>query len=471
MVKKITRKDLLRDIPSVDEVLSLDDVKNTLQEYPRELVVDGIRIALENIRKEILDLPEKEIEKHRLPSDEISQKVVRWVKKVADYHLKPVINATGVVLHTNLGRAPLPEEAIKRINEISRGYSNLEYDLERGERGSRYSHVQALIKKICGAEAAFVVNNNAAAVLLALNTLAAGTEVIVSRGEMIEIGGSFRIPEIMKISGAELVEVGTTNKTHLTDYREAITENTGLLLKVHPSNYRVVGFSEDVSLKELVKLGEEKNIPVVYDAGSGALVDFTARGFPEEPSVNHALKSGVNIVTFSGDKLLGGPQAGIIVGREKEVNLMKKNHLNRALRIDKLTLAALEATLRLYLEKEPWEKITALKLLSTNQEGLLKRAESLAKRIGDEFGDKIRTSCIKSTAQSGGGALPDVSIPSAGIKLEAEGMNCNTIEEALRHTEPPVIALIKDDAVFFDMRTIFKDDEKGIIKALQQIGL
>lgn len=469
MNEKVLKKEYLKSIPKVDEVLKWPYVRSALEIYPRELVVDGIRLALEEVRKRILSLTETESKPDVLSDLEVIVK--RWIKKVADFHLKPVVNGTGVVLHTNLGRAPLADEAIERIREVSRGYSNLEFDLEKGKRGSRYSHVEALLKKLCGVESAFVVNNNASAVFLALNTLASGKDVIVSRGEMIEIGGSFRIPEIMKISGARLVEVGTTNKTHLKDYEEAITENTGLLLKVHPSNYRIVGFTKEVEIKELVSLGRKYGIPVMYDAGSGALIDFSEKGFKEEPAVQKAIQDGADIVTFSGDKLLGGPQAGIIIGRQEYVEKMKKNHLNRALRIDKLTLAALEATLRLYLEEDPWKKIPTLRMLSESAEEVKKRAKKLRRILMKEFTGKIEVEVIDTVSQSGGGALPNVQIPSAGIALTIYGMSPTCVEEALRHTEPPVIVLIQDERIVIDCRTLIEGDEKRIVSAFHQIGL
>lgn len=459
----------LRRLPRVDEVLEWPSIRKFLNENPRELVVEGVRLGIETARKLILDAADESAAEKILAS--IETIVLKSVKKVSEFHLKPVVNATGVVLHTNLGRAPLSPFAVQRIAEVSIGYSNLEYDLENGKRGSRYSHVEELLKKICGVESAFVVNNNASAVLLALNTFANGKEVIVSRGEMIEIGGSFRIPEIMKISGAKLVEVGTTNKTHLKDYEEAITENTALILKVHPSNYRIVGFTKEVELDELVDLGKRYGIPVMYDAGSGALVDFSSKGFKEEPSILKAVKSGVDVVTFSGDKLLGGPQAGIIVGKSNYVDRMKKNHLNRALRIDKLTLAALEATLRLYLDRDPWQSIPALRMLSMSPEDVKKRAMKLKRLLLRNFGSKMKAEVIKTVARSGGGALPNVDIPSYGVALNIEGMSASCVEEALRYTDPPVIVLVQDEKIVLDARTILDGEEKKIVDAFRQIGL
>ncbi len=465
------KQDLLRKLPSVDEVLGWHEMGTFLRSFSRELVADGIRSALDNVRQEILQALDEEVETKAKLITALKNFIIENVRKYTSYHLKPVINATGVVIHTNLGRSPLAPEALERVIEISKGYSNLEYDLEEGKRGSRYSHVEYLLKKLCQAEDAFVVNNNASAVLLALNTLARDREVIVSRGEMIEIGGSFRIPEIMKISGARLVEVGTTNKTHLKDYEDAITEDTALILKVHPSNYRVVGFTREVSLEELSELGNRKNIPVMYDAGSGALIDFSEKGFAGEPTISVALKSGVDFVTFSGDKLLGGPQAGIIVGAKSYIERMKKNHLNRALRIDKLTLAALEATLRLYLEGDPWVLIPTLRLLSESKEKLKKRSLAFSRKLRKEFGNKVDPQVVTTEARSGGGALPEIRIPSSGVSVAFKNFEPQEVEKALRHSEPPVIVLVQNDRVLFDMRTIFPGEEKGIISALKEIGV
>lgn len=469
MNKKDDLKKYLRKLPKVDEVLSWPSIKSLLEKYPRMLVVDGVRKGIDEVRARLLNVEDNKGALEILNSME--KTIFTTVQNVCDYHLKPVINATGVVLHTNLGRAPLAEVAIERIKEVASGYSNLEYDLEAGKRGSRYSHVEELLKKICGAESAFVVNNNASAVLLALNTFAFQKEVIVSRGEMIEIGGSFRIPEIMKISGAKLVEVGTTNKTHLRDYEEAINENTALILKVHPSNYRIVGFTKEVELKDLVELGQKYQIPVMYDAGSGALIDFASKGFHEEPAIQKAVEVGVDIITFSGDKLLGGPQAGIVVGKAKYVDKMKKNHLNRALRIDKLTLAALEATLRLYLEENPWEKIPTLKMLSMSLDEVRKKAMKLKRILLKEFSGKIKAEVIQTIARSGGGALPNVDIKSYGVALQFASMSPQCVAEALRFTEPPVIVLVQDEKVILDARTILEGEEVKIVSAFKQIGL
>jgi L-seryl-tRNA(Ser) seleniumtransferase len=341
------RQKYLRTLPAVDELLHHPQVQTLLQMHSRTLVVDSIRKVLSEKRSVILrDGEEKAAAAVNLTPEKWSSAIEEQVTASLRPSLQPVINATGVVLHTNLGRAPLFEEALRNLMEIAGGYSNLELNLETGERGSRYEHVEELLCRISGAESGLVVNNNAGAVLLALNSLAEGREVIVSRGELVEIGGSFRIPDVMKKSGARLVEVGATNRTHRRDYEQAITENTALLLKVHTSNFRILGFTAEVSRKELAELGRAKGLPVMEDLGSGCFLDLAPYGIEHEPTVQESLQAGVDVVTFSGDKLLGGPQAGMILGKKEFIDLIKKNPLNRALRIDKLTLAGLESTLR-----------------------------------------------------------------------------------------------------------------------------
>lgn len=460
---------LLRKIPSVDELLRQQEFKKLSEQHPRRLVVEKIRQVLDEIRLEIL--------KEKAPSEAIKAKEIEAALRIDNLALKvkqklkpslrKVINATGVVIHTNLGRAPLAEEAQKQIVEVARGYSTLEIDLTTGERGSRYFHAVELLTTLTGAEDALIVNNNAAAVFLILNTIAKGKEVIVWRGELIEIGGSFRLPEIMKMSGATLKEVGTTNKVYLNDYKEAITEETALLMKVHPSNFRIVGFTREVELKELVEMGKKHNLPVFYDAGSGALVDLKAKGFTGEPTIQEAVEAGASLVSFSGDKLLGGPQAGIIVGKKELVQKLKKNHLNRALRIDKLTLAGLEATLKFYFEADPWEKVPVLNFLSTRVEKLKKRAERLADKLKKEIGGKGEAKAIPTHAESGGGALPACSIPSYGVSLLLKDFPAQRLQEYLRNFEPPIISRVQDEAVVFDLRTVFPEDEEIILKAIK----
>jgi L-seryl-tRNA(Ser) seleniumtransferase len=386
---KETSRELLRKIPSVDELLIDKRISSLLDDTSRKIVVDSIREVLEQKRKSILKL--KDCTQVDISEENIVELVREEVRQRKEYSLKRVINATGVVVHTNLGRSLLCEPALSHLVEVSRSYSNLEFDLDRGVRGSRYVHVEDLLCELTGAESAMVVNNNAGAVLLTLNTLAKDKEVIVSRGQLVEIGGAFRIPDVMKRSGAMLVEIGTTNRTHLRDYQEAITDNTALIMKVHTSNFQVVGFFSEVPLKDLVALGRKHNIPVIEDLGSGNLVDLSKYGLMKEPPVQEVVSAGADAVMFSGDKMLGGPQAGIIVGRKELLERIKRNPINRALRIDKLTLAALEATLRFYRdEEEAVNNIPTLKMLTMPVETIKKKAKRLHRNNGQLFQGRWR---------------------------------------------------------------------------------
>jgi L-seryl-tRNA(Ser) seleniumtransferase len=374
------------------------------------------------------------------------------------------------VLHTNLGRAVLGARALERLARVGGGYSNLEMDLATKERGSRYSHVEKLLGRLTGAEDALVVNNNAAAVLLALETLARGREVVVSRGELIEIGGEFRIPDIMLRSGARLREVGTTNRTHLRDYASAIGPETALLLKVHTSNYRVIGFTADVSSRELVELGRERSVPVMEDLGSGSLIDLRPYGFPHEPTVPEVVTAGVDVVSFSGDKLLGGPQAGLVVGRGAIVSRLKKNPLNRALRIDKLTVAALEATLAAYEAGEAVTAIPTLKLLTEPVASVLARARRACAKLRPAVREQLGAEVVRSVGQVGGGALPTVELPTAAIAVGATGTDARRLDAALRTTDPPVVGRIADDRLLLDFRTVLPADVEPLLRALTLVA-
>ncbi|MGB9809112.1 MAG: L-seryl-tRNA(Sec) selenium transferase, partial [Caldanaerobacter sp.] len=361
-----------------------------------------------------------------------------------------------------------PPQVKEHLLDIAFRYSTLEYDVEKGERGSRYSHVENLLCELLDVEAALVVNNNAAAVLLALNTLAKGKEVIVSRGQLIEIGGSFRIPDVMLQSGAILKEVGTTNKTYDFDYINAITENTALLLKVHTSNYRIVGFTHDIATEELVQIGRKYDIPTMEDLGSGVMVDLREYGLPHEPTVQEVIKAGVDIVTFSGDKLLGGPQAGIIVGKKKYIDLMKKNPLTRALRVDKLCLVSLESVLRIYRDYDPVEAIPTLKMLTAKASQLYKKAVILNKLVLTI--PKVKSRVVEIASLSGGGSLPEESLPSYGVTLEMEGFDAEDLEKRLRIRDIPIITRIVDGVVTIDVRTLLEGDEEVILRALKEIA-
>lgn len=382
--------------------------------------------------------------------------------------LRRVINGTGVVLHTNLGRSLLAPAAARRVAEVAQSYSNLELDLETGERGSRYAHVESLLCRLTGAEAALVVNNNAAAVLLVLSALGQGREVVVSRGELIEIGGSFRIPDVMAQSGARLVEVGTTNKTHGRDYERAITPDTALLLKVHSSNYRILGFTAAVSREEMVQLAHQSGILAVEDLGSGVLVeDLPTYGYEAEPTAVASVRAGVDVVTFSGDKLLGGPQAGIIVGRREAVERIRRHPLNRALRIDKLTLAALEETLRLYLDPQRARtEVPTLRMLSLAKEELRRRARSLAQRLRTALGPMARAEVVEGFSQAGGGSLPAVEIPTWLVALQVTGLAAHQVEERLRRGDPAVLVRVQHDQVLIDPRTLLPGDDADLAAAL-----
>ena len=372
----------------------------------------------------------------------------------------------GVVLHTNLGRALLSDAAIARVAAVSAAYSNLELDVETKERGSRYAHVDGLLRRLTGAEDALVVNNNAAAVLLALESLARGREVVVSRGELIEIGGEFRIPDIMLRSGARLREVGTTNRTHLRDYAEAIGPDTALLLKVHTSNYRVVGFTAEVASRELARLGRERGLPVMEDLGSGSLLDLRPHGFPYEPTVPDVVAAGVDLVSFSGDKLLGGPQAGIVVGRRDLVSRLKRNPLNRALRIDKLTVAALEATLTAYEAGVALQTVPTLQRLTEPLGAIRARARRLLRRLDPALRRRLHASLAQTTSQVGGGALPTVELPTAAVALGADGAQTRDLDTALRTGDPPVIARVVSDRLLLDCRTILPSEIPPLAMAL-----
>ncbi len=469
------RQQVLRKIPSVDEILSKSEMLDLLRIHPRAVVVQAVRKGLERLRREILNQEDlSSIEAALFSFENLLPRFQKEIDLQTQPKLRRVINATGIVIHTNLGRAPLHPLALKQMVEVSKAYSNLEYDLDKGERGDRYSHVEEILCRLSGAESALVVNNNAGAVLLCLNTLAEGREVVISRGELVEIGGAFRVPDVMKRSGAFLKEVGTTNRTHLKDYERAIGPETALLLKVHTSNFRVMGFTSEVSLGELVQLGSQHHIPVMEDLGSGCLIDLTQYGLEREPTVQEAIKTGVDVITISGDKLLGGPQAGIILGKKSLLDSIKTNPLTRALRIDKLTLAALESTLLLYVdEKRAMEEIPTLRMLGLDRKKLKNRGRRLLKRLQDRVDKEIQMTLRDDVSQVGGGALPLQELPTIVLSIRSLSHSMNSLEENLRRGTPPIIARISRDELILDMRTVFDDEipllAEGIEKALSQI--
>ena len=463
--------EIFRKIPSVDRLLNGPELTKISSKFPRNLMLRAINQVLEEVREDIQknDVIESQGE---LKIKEVSKKVVDRLQLLSRPSLKPVINATGVIVHTNLGRSLLTDRVIKRFRPLSEGYSNLEYDLKSGKRGSRYSHVEGILKEITSAEAAMVVNNNAAAVLISLDTLAKGREVIVSRGQLVEIGGSFRIPDVMGKSGAKMVEVGTTNKTHLWDYEEKIGPDTALLLKVHQSNFQIVGFTEEVETSELVALGKKYGIPLMEDLGSGCLVDLSKYGLLKEPTVQEVLANGVDLVTFSGDKLLGGPQAGIILGRKDLVEAIKKNQLSRALRIDKLTLLALEETLTLYRdERAAVNEIPTLEMICQSYDGLDKKAQKLTEMLTGSETENYTLVGIDGHSRIGGGALPLQELPTRLLCLTPKKMSAQEMEGWLRSYDPPIIVRIETDQVLLDMRTIQEKELKTVAQALKKLAI
>ena len=466
---------VLRKIPKVDDLLTRPEIVDLLTVHPRTVVVEAIRKGLSQFRQDLVRrLASSSVDDSAFSFETLLPLFLQQISNQTQPRLRRVINATGVVIHTNLGRSPLHPSALQHIVDVSKAYSNLEFDLDRGERGSRYVHVEDVLCRISGAEAAMVVNNNAAAVLLVLNTIAEGKEVIVSRGELVEIGGAFRIPDVMKRSGALLREVGTTNRTHLGDYQKAISSETALLLKVHTSNFRVMGFTSDVSLEELVLFGRKYEIPVMNDLGSGSLVDLTNYGMEKEPTVQEVVRTGVDAVTFSGDKLLGGPQAGIILGKKTVIDLIKMNPLTRALRIDKLTLAALESTLVLFLdEKKAMEEVPTLRMLTLDKRQIKQRGKKLLNRLAKGVGEEATLTLREDRSRVGGGALPLQDLPTIALTVRPHSFSVNHLEEALRKGEPPVIARISRDELILDMRTIFDEEilllAQCVLRALKAI--
>jgi L-seryl-tRNA(Ser) seleniumtransferase len=454
-------REALRSIPSVEAILSAPALAG--RSAPRAVVTAEVRATLAELRAAIRRDP-----KTTVPSvDALAEEARSRVERALTPSLRPVINATGVVLHTNLGRAPLAPEAVRAVAECAASYSNLELDLESGERGSRMAHLEPLLREHLGAPAVLVVNNNAAAMLLALNTLAAGREAVVSRGQLVEIGGSFRIPEILARAGAQLREVGTTNKTRLRDYERAIGPKTGLLLRVHPSNFAIVGFSEEVSRADLVALARKRRVPLLEDVGSGAMVDFTDLGLPPEPLLRDALAEGVPLACASGDKLLGGPQAGILAGTKKLIDACRSNPMARALRLDKLTLAALEATLRLYRDPAAARaSLPVLRMLGEPAEAVRARARKALELLGADRAVRAGAEVIACTAEVGGGAMPLGRVPSFALRVRAPRGGAGALARRLRLAPDPVLGRIESDRVLLDMRTVAPGEVPRLVGTL-----
>ena len=447
---------LYRSIPKVDVLLEDPDIVTLIENHHRDVVVDVIREEIDKLRNFIKENDDVNLIETKI--NNLIENIKISTEKVYSYNIKKVINGTGTILHTNLGRAIISKKHADYLSEVVTSYSNLEYNLEEGKRGERYSHFEKLICKITGAEAAMAVNNNAAAVMLVLSSMAAEKEVIVSRGELVEVGGKFRIPDVMKSSNAHLVEIGTTNKTHLEDYEDAISENTGAFLKVHTSNFKILGFTESVSIEELCKLGREKDIPVIEDIGSGVLIDLSEYGLEYEPTVQDSIKAGVDVVSFSGDKLLGGPQAGIIVGKKKYIDKMKKNPLTRAFRIDKFTATILEMIFHEYLNEENAIKnIPVLSLITKDLKEIEKNTNDLFNKI--ENLENVADINVEDTfSQIGGGSLPAERIKSKSVTIMPKNISTQSLEAKLRAGKNPVVGRISEEKLILDMRTVLEDE-------------
>ena len=475
-MKSVAKSELYRELPSVDELLRKQDVSALVAAHGNAAAVDAARAVLARLRGEIasglLDAAGLQV-----ALDGTAGAIEAELRRSLAYSLRAVINATGVILHTNLGRAPLSQVALDHVREVATTYSNLEFNIETGERGKRDIHVDRLFRKLladAGGSSAdvstIVVNNNAAAVLLALNTLAEGGEVIVSRGELVEIGGSFRIPDVMGKSGALLREVGTTNRTRISDYENAIGERTRLLLRVHRSNFEITGFTEQPSTEELVNLARKRNVPLLEDLGSGALVDLQRFGINAEPSVLDSLGEGVDIVTYSGDKLLGGPQAGLLSGRADLVAKMRANSLFRALRVDKLTYAALESTLLSYV-KHRYDEIPALRMMSLTRTEIEARAKALIGKVVEVHGSsQLALDIVDGESVIGGGAAPSSVLPTSLLAVTHSDLSADSIAARLRASDPPVIARVEDGKVLLDLRTMFQDQDAQVADALRRIA-
>ncbi|HVF90881.1 MAG TPA: L-seryl-tRNA(Sec) selenium transferase [Blastocatellia bacterium] len=475
--------ELLRSLPSIERLLAGPAAARLSGELSRPRLRDLLREITDDLRREVAG-GELDVESIRarnsgrqengglqeLLAAEIERQLEARAAGLARPSLRRVVNATGVVIHTNLGRAPLARAALDAISDVAVHYSNLEYDIERGERGKRESHCQGLLARLSGSESAIVANNNAAAVMLVLNTLAEGGEVIVSRGELVEIGGSFRIPDVMEKSGARLREVGTTNRTRIQDYERAINDSTRLILRVHPSNYRIIGFTERPSAQEISDLARRANIPSFEDLGSGCLIDLEPFGVRDEPVVSRSLEAGISVVSFSGDKMLGGPQAGIIAGSRDVIERVRKNPLMRALRVDKMTYAALEATLSLYDRGVSQSEVPVLRALTATREQVGERASLMAGRILEITGGRIKAGLEEGDSVVGGGSAPEVKLPTVLITIEDPVLSASSIEARLRAHRVPVIARTERDQVLLDLRTVEPGEESIILEALSALG-
>lgn len=459
------RQQLLRHLPAVDRVLRQETLSRMVELLPQDAVSAAVQDCIDELRRKIL--AEGQLQRiDRLTPERIAEDALARCHKLLQPSLRKVINATGTLLHTNLGRAPLSRSALRAIQSVAEGYSNLEFDLESGARGYRYSHIERLLAQLSGAEAALVVNNNSGAVLLALTALGRGREAVVSRGELVEIGGAFRIPDVMEAGGLQLREVGTSNRTHLRDYRQAINEQTALLLKVHTSNYRILGFTKEVPARDLRPLADEHDLVLMEDLGSGLLTDLSGFGLEREPTVPEVVASGVDVVTFSGDKLLGGPQAGLIVGKEQHIETMRRHPLARALRIDKLTLAALEATLRLYLKPaDAMAELPLMGMFAADPQEQQKRCQRLLERLQrEEMAVELRL--IEDTTRVGGGAMPLTELPDWAVEIAPLQASLPEVAKRLRAFTPAVVTRIQNERLLVNLRAVFPEEEDLLAQIL-----
>jgi L-seryl-tRNA(Ser) seleniumtransferase len=465
--KKSVKESPLRQIPSVDKLISAKGAEALIEDYGRDIVVEATRTVLKELRLKMKRKKESPTQKRELTQEAILRRIKEHLQEKMSPSLTKAVNATGVILHTGLGRAVLPREAQSGVKNVMEGYCTLATDIKTGQRGHRDIHLNDLLCELTGAEAANVVNNNAAATMLILNTLAKGKEVIVSRGQLVEIGGSFRLPEVMEASGAVLKEVGTTNKTHLRDYTAAVSEETGAIMRVHHSNYRILGFTEEPAVEELAELARKHNIPFIDDLGSGALVDLKDFGIETEPLVQRSIKAGVDVACFSGDKLIGGPQAGIIVGKASIIQRIRKNPLSRALRVGKLTIAGMEATLRLFLSREKLhESHPVYRMFSLSLKEVEKRAQKVAKELRAQISAKVEITVIDGGSQVGSGSVPVETIPTKLLRIKPASGSAENLARKLRLYKSPVFTRIQKDSVLFDFRTIQEDEDSLVSEAL-----
>jgi len=465
--KKSVKESPLRQIPSVDKLISAEGAEVLIGDYGRNAVVEAARTVLKELRLKMRRTKGSSPHKRELSQEAILGKIKESLQEKMSPSLTKAINATGVILHTGLGRAVLPREAQSSVKNVIEGYCTLATDIESGQRGHRDIHLNDLLCELTGAEAANVVNNNAAATMLILNTLAKGKEVIVSRGQLVEIGGSFRMPEVMEASGAVLREVGTTNKTHLRDYTAAISEETGAMMRVHHSNYRILGFTEEPAVEELAELAREHNIPLIDDLGSGALIDLKDFGIETEPLVQRSIRAGVDVACFSGDKLIGGPQAGIIVGKASIIQRIRKNPLSRVLRVGKLTIAGMEATLRLFLSREKlYDSHPVYRMFSLSLKEVEKRAQKVAKELQAQISEKVEITIIDGGSQVGSGSVPVETIPTKLLRVRPASGSAENLARKLRHYKPPIFTRIQKDSVLFDFRTIQEGEDTIVSEAL-----